>query len=49
MAEQAVRAVRVQDAEELSLVRARFVEKYELDEDDDEGFGDAWVFRLDRR
>jgi hypothetical protein len=47
-----LRAVRVDEAEELNPVRERYIEKYEIEDDPDmDGeFGEvAWVFRLDPR
>lgn len=47
-----LRASRVLDADELEVVRLRYIDKYKIEEDPDmEGeFGEeAWVFRLDPR
>jgi hypothetical protein len=47
-----LRAVRVDDAEELNPVRLRYIEKYDIEDDPamDGEFGEAaWVFRLDPR
>jgi hypothetical protein len=47
-----LRAVRVDEAQEMQAVRLRFIEKYDIEDDPDmDGeFGqEAWVFRLDRR
>ncbi|MCH8882814.1 MAG: hypothetical protein IIA41_04850 [SAR324 cluster bacterium] len=47
-----LRAVRVDEARELDLVRRRYIEKYDIEDDPamDGEFGEeAWVFRLDPR
>ena len=47
-----LRAVRVDEAQEIQAVGLRYIEKYDIEDDSDmDGeFGEeAWVFRLDRR
>jgi len=47
-----LRAVRVDEAQEMQAVRLRYIEKYDIEDDPDmDGeFGEeAWVFRLDPR
>lgn len=47
-----LRAVRVDDMQEMNAVRQRYIEKYDIEDDPDmDGeFGEeAWVFRLDPR
>ena len=47
-----LRAVRVEEAQEMQAVRLRYIEKYDIEDDPDmDGeFGEeAWVFRLDPR
>ena len=43
-----LKAVRVEDEAELRRVETRYIEKYELDGEDN-FIHDAWVFRLDPR